>query len=717
METRRLIFAILAALGVYLAYTTIYERLFPAPRPGPTTMAVPSPGAEPVPPDQVTTTSPSALPGGGEYSFTAGVSDAVVTLGGRADDALELLLSPRGASVEALKLTSRRKNQYLYRASADGPEPHTLLTPVAAGQRVQRSFSTEQIEIQTARFKRAWRLDDLVWETQEATPDKAVFTATLAAPDAGNLVRVTKSYELRRAVPIFDVRIAVANESNEALSFFLIEDGPTGLPEEGRMWPSRHLFVAFRDPATGALELSTVRPTDLKRGPRAFAPSQPTHKLAWVATANKYFGVFARPMAAAGGPADFVFSVSGELADPTAPNDHHDAFTRLATVRHELAPGKRVEYALEGYAGPKATDVLESVNPAYADRAQVGFVAAQDVDHSCCPCQFQFLTALMIKLLDFAKYVTGNYGIAILILVIIVRTLLHPLSVFQQKSMYRAQDAMARIHPKLEALKERYANDRQRFGQEQMKLFAEEGVNPLAPMVGFLPLLIQTPILIALWNALATDIHLRHAPLDGVWIRDLAAPDALIAFAQPITIPILGWLPLIGAAFSNIPSFNLLPVLMGVAMWLQQKYMPKPGMDARKEALKKAAAARPEPEKAPRGFGQMSPEEQLRQQQMIANMMAIMFPLMFYYQPSGLALYWMFTNVFGICESLIIRKQLKAEKERREREGPKAQQPRTPGVVARLFKRLAEQAEELQKKADELGKPEQVRSSKREREK
>jgi membrane protein insertase Oxa1/YidC/SpoIIIJ len=134
---------------------------------------------------------------------------------------------------------------------------------------------------------------------------------------------------------------------------------------------------------------------------------------------------------------------------------------------------------------------------------------------------------------------------------------------------------------------------------------------------------------------------------------------------------------------------------MGISMWLQQKYMPKPHMQAKLEAAKKAQA---EGKKK----GGMSVEDQMRQQQMMAYMMAIMFPLMFYNMPSGLTLYWMVTNVFGICESIIIRKQLDRDKERRAKLGPPP--PKQPGMISRFFKRIASQAEELQRKADELSK-------------
>jgi len=302
--------------------------------------------------------------------------------------------------------------------------------------------------------------------------------------------------------------------------------------------------------------------------------------------------------------------------------------------------------------------------------------------------------------------VVHNYGVAIIIMVLIIRTLLHPLTVYQQKSMFRMQEAQARIQPKMQAITERYANDKARLNQERMKLWAEENVNPMGMMVGMLPLLIQMPILVALWTSLNADIQLRHAPFDGWWIYDLSAPDALIKFGGAgVTIPVLGWLPLIGRMFQNVPSLNLLPLLMGISMWLQQKYMPKPAQQARLEAARKQQQQAPK-----KGKGGMSPQDQLRQQQMIAYMMSIMFPLMFYYMPSGLNLYWMSTNVFGIFESLVIRKQLKKEKERGDPQDPGAAKKKgRTGLVARMLKRIAERAEEIQHKADELSDPKKKR--------
>jgi len=383
------------------------------------------------------------------------------------------------------------------------------------------------------------------------------------------------------------------------------------------------------------------------------------------------------------------------LYDQPPDNARCDYLARMLTIVQQVEPQQTVSYAFEIYSGTKNARDLEDADPAYADRKQIGYVAAGDADSRCC-CTFPVITAMMTWSLEAIYAVLRNYGLAIIVLVLIIRALLHPLSVFQQKSMYRMQEAQARLSPKLNALKEKYANDRQRLNQETMKLYAEEGVNPMAGVIGMLPMLIQMPILISLWTALNTDVHLRHAAFDPWWITDLSAPDQFIRFDHPITIPILGHLPLLGRMFSDIPSFNLLPVLMGVSMWLQQKYMPKPGLQAKLEAAKKTSTTHH------RG---MTPEDQIRQQQMMAYMMSILFPIMFYYWPSGLNLYWFATNVFGIGESLLIRKQLEKERQRRAQAGPAAPPAkRSSGPVARFFQRMAEKAETLQKKADELAR-------------
>lgn len=747
METdgRRIFVAMFVALGVFLAYQVVINRIFPPREPPPTATAPAEPTATPgsasptaggqvptapapgVPPTTTVTTTPARA-----YTFSAGPDSEPIELGGRADDALRIRLNPRGAGLATIEFTSRdAKGRIRFRAATGSEEPYQLLTPVDDGERTYYSFATHRLWIEERdgqAWNQSWHLNDLPWIVQQHSAEQAVFTTTLGAgPEGEQLVRLTKTYTLRPGKPVFVLDLQVENVGASVLKVRLEQDGPLGIRQENPQYDMRRLLVAQH--TNGSVELGKGRQfAELQKAtldpnagsiPLLRADRGP---LLWTALANKYFGVYTRPLprgepgaATAGQTAspplqDWLIGAVGLVVHPHAvalPGDlltHGDLVARLATRPANLSAGERTSYRFEVYAGPKDAEHVGQADPAYADKARLYYQLAQSADTRCA-CTFLWLEELMVWLLGKIFVAVRNYGVAIIILVIIIRSLLHPLSVFQQKSMFRMQEAMGRVQPKMDAIKEKFANDKVRQNQEMMKLFAEEGVNPAANFVAFLPLFLQMPILVALWTALNTDIHLRHAPFDGWWIVDLSAPDAFLTFDPPITIPILGWLPLIGSWFSGVTSLNLLPIVMGVSMWLQQKYMPKPHLKQKQEA----AAQNPEPKKR----GGLSPQDQLRQQQMMAYMMAVLFPLMFYKMPSGLNLYWLSTNIFGICESLIIRRQIERERQRRELEGPPPPRSKQPGLVGRFFKHIASQAEELQRKADALSREEGRRKDRR----
>lgn len=705
METRRTFVALALALAVYLLYTTVYNRLRPPPRPapptaqlgatqpaaGPPTAGPPTAATQPTGPARAT--QPTTGP---ELRFVAAPEIRKLTLGSP-DDPIEVELTSAGAAIETIRLTARRKDgQYVHRRDIKSNEPYVLIKPVPGPEGPICSYLTHRLWL----GERSWPLDRLVWDVVVSEPHRAVFQTTLAAPDgSGPILRLTKSYELEPGTARVRLGLEASNLSSEPLRLQLEQDGPIGIAKEHLQYDMRRLIVGRWDGER--VDTIAKQRRDLAKQVLELGGALAEKPLLWIALSNKYFAVYTRPLPEQDRIAGYVEKLEGTVALPGDVEPHPgDLLARMRTAARQLNPGQSVAYAFELYAGTKNEKDLERANPAYADRRQIGFVAARDADQRCC-CTFPFLTSLMTWMLEGIYFGVRNYGVAIIILVVIIRAVLHPLAVFQQKSMYRMQEAQSRLQPKINELKEKYRNDRTRLNQEMMKLYSEEGVNPMAGLIGMLPLAIQMPILIALWTALNTDVHLRHAGFDPWWITDLSAPDALIEFGgDGVTIPILGWLPLIGRWFSNIKSLNLLPILMGVSMWLQQKYMPKPAMQARLEAAKQAPKT-----------GGMSPQDQLRQQQMIAYVMSILFPLMFYNWPSGLNLYWMATNVFGIGESLLIRKQLQREKERREREGPAVR--RKPGPVGELFRRLAARAQELQKRADQLAREEPGRRAPR----
>ena len=175
-----------------------------------------------------------------------------------------------------------------------------------------------------------------------------------------------------------------------------------------------------------------------------------------------------------------------------------------------------------------------------------------------------------------------------------------------------------------------------------MLLYKEQGASPI---MGFLPMMIQMPVWISLWTAINASVDLRGAQFLPVWITDLSVPDALISFPA-ITFPLVGW---------TIDSFNLLPILMGVAFYLQQKLMPSQAN----------ASANP---------------QMAQQQKMMAIMMPIMFPLMLYKMASGVNLYIMTSTALGVLEQHVVRKHIK-EKEALETKGLVSVTSKTGGKV------------------------------------
>ncbi|UCF17480.1 MAG: membrane protein insertase YidC, partial [Phycisphaerales bacterium] len=181
------------------------------------------------------------------------------------------------------------------------------------------------------------------------------------------------------------------------------------------------------------------------------------------------------------------------------------------------------------------------------------------------------------------------------------------------------------------------------MNKQMMALYREQGASPI---MGFLPMMVQMPIWIALWSAVYASIDLRGARFLPFWITDLSMPDALFRFPFVIVIPLLRW---------KIESLNLLPIMMGVAFYLQQHLMP----------TQASAAANP---------------QMAQQQKMMKIMMPLLFPLMLYKAPSGVNLYIMASTFAGVIESHVIRKHIK-EKEEAESKGMVSATSKTGGKV------------------------------------
>jgi YidC/Oxa1 family membrane protein insertase len=302
-----------------------------------------------------------------------------------------------------------------------------------------------------------------------------------------------------------------------------------------------------------------------------------TGTLSWAALQDTYF-------AAALLPKDHGQRAFVTKADADQP------VVGLAEARQTLSPGEQVITSAQVFAGPKDLDVLKGVG--------------QDLDNLVDLGWFDFLARPALYLLKFLYGFTGNYGLAIILVTVLQKIAFHPLTVKSLKSM----KAMQAVQPKLQAIQERYKNNPQKKQEETMALYRKHGVNPMG---GCLPMVVQIPIFIALYNALGSSVEMWQARF--LWIRDLTQPDALF------TLSVWGGYTL---------SANLLALLMGVSMWVQQKMSPPAG----------------DP----------------RQAQLMLWIMPIMFTFMFWGFPSGLVLYWLVNNILQIGQQWLITRKPRA---------------------------------------------------------
>ncbi len=242
-----------------------------------------------------------------------------------------------------------------------------------------------------------------------------------------------------------------------------------------------------------------------------------------------------------------------------------------------VAPGQTQAVSATFYAGPKDVDQLEQIAPNLNLTIDYGWL--------------WWIASPLYMLLKWIHSVVGNWGLAIIGITILVKAALFHLNAKAFKSMAK----MRKFGPEMARLKELYGDDRQKMSQEMMKLYQKEKINPLG---GCLPILVQMPVFIALYWVLMESVELRHAPFYG-YIQDL----------------------------SQMDPYFILPILMGVTMFIQQSLNPTP----------------PDPMQAK-----------------MMKMLPILFTFFFLWFPAGLVLYWLVNNILSIAQQWVINKQIEA---------------------------------------------------------
>ncbi len=240
-----------------------------------------------------------------------------------------------------------------------------------------------------------------------------------------------------------------------------------------------------------------------------------------------------------------------------------------------IAPGASGHIKSAIFIGPKLQEILSEVAPGLELTVDFGVL--------------WFIAKPLFVTLQFVKDITGNWGWAIIILTMMLKLAFYPLSA----AGYRSMAKMRKVQPRMMAVKERYSDDKTRMNQAMMELYKEEKINPLG---GCLPIVVQIPVFISLYWVLLESVELRQAPF-GLWLIDLSSKDPLY----------------------------ILPLIMGLSMWIQQKLNPAP----------------------------MDPV-----QQKVMQILPIAFTIFFMFFPCGLVLYWVVNNILSIAQQWMITRSI-----------------------------------------------------------
>ncbi len=491
-----------------------------------------------------------------------------------------------------------------------------------------------------------------VWRIAERDAESVVFEKRLGA--FGVTVRKRFALEPREATEGeqpeesgYDLTLTVElqNTAEAARELAYKMEGPSGLPLEGwwyankvgRTWSAvglRDVVTRFEDGdplQLGAGKIATGEIDTMEGKPLAYAGVD-----------AQYFSVVMLPEKE---------QLSEKWIDQTRPVRYgpepkgRSGGGRYANVSFELvsepvsvAPGGSLSHSYTVFAGPKDPDLVAQ----YTAAGQARYSLSDLVYYGW----FTPIAKLMLVALHFFYGIVGNYGVSIVMLTLVVRGSMFPLSRKQTLSMLRMQE----LKPQMDDIKAKYKDDMQKQSQAMQELYRKHDINPLA---GCMPMLIQLPIFVALYRSLWVDVELRQAPLisEGFgWASDLAAPDMLLNWS--------GFMPSFITTGTGIfalgPYLNILPLVTVGIYLLQQKIMMPPPAN----------------------------EQAAMQQKMMKYMMGFI-GILFYKVASGLCIYFIASSLWGIAERKMLPKaETQVDKVETGRTPPAASRDTAPRAVS-----------------------------------
>jgi YidC/Oxa1 family membrane protein insertase len=393
-------------------------------------------------------------------------------------------------------------------------------------------------------------------------PEKLSFTHIL--PQG---IKIVKTYFIDPTSYIIDVNVSISNSTNiplgDQLNIIMRRQVPTGIG--GYIFEGPAIFL---DNQLNEIDVDDILEKKVFNGTTS-----------WVAIEDRYFATAILPV-----------GYQSESLQTQMHVQNNIITSSLKLPSMNIAPGTQKNISFQLFYGPKSLALLNVLDNNFNEIINFGW--------------FDILARPCLYLMNMIYQVIPNYGIAIILLTILIKILFWPLGTKSYKSM----NDMRKLQPMMKKLQEKYKDDRQKMNQELMALYKTYKVNPLG---GCLPMVLQIPVFIALYRMLYQAIELRHAPF-FLWINDLSAPDRLFHFN-------IDYIPLMEKPY-GIP---VLTIIMGATMLIQQKMSPAPGDPAQAKMM---------------------------------MFLPIVFTFIFINFPAGLVLYWLINNVASILQQYYINK-------------------------------------------------------------
>ncbi|HYB56008.1 MAG TPA: membrane protein insertase YidC [Alphaproteobacteria bacterium] len=597
MEQRNLIAAILLSIAIVLGFQFLVE----APRlakerarqqalqqtTGQTAPPAAATGAQPqIPPAGAVASAPT-VPG---VAAAPAAAPAAAGHPGRAEvlaespriaiasPSLKGSISLKGARIDDLKLGQ-------YRETVDPKSPEIVLfTPpgmpdayyaefgwVASGAGVKLPDANTLWQAERTTLTPATPVT-LTWDNGQGLK----FERTYAIDDA-YMVQVTQKVENSgsAAVTLYPYGLVSRSGDPPTSSYYILHEGPLGV-----------LDGVLHDGSF--FDKAKIDYKDLQK-----TPYEQDTTGGWLGFTDKYWLVALIP--------NQKVPVRTRFSDTVTSGNNKYQADYVTTAGLALEPGQTITAVSRMFAGAKEVHRLDS----YEQKLGI-----ERLSYAIDWGWYWFFTKPIFYLLDYLNKLVGNFGIAILLLTVIIKGLFFPLA----NKSYRSMSKLKKLQPEMMKIRERFKDDRERMNKEMMELYKREKANPAS---GCLPMVIQIPVFFSLYKVLFVTIEMRQAPFFG-WIRDLSVPDPTSLLNL---FGLVAWTP---PEFLNFLSIGIWPLIMGATMWAQQKLNPAP----------------PDPVQAK---------------------MFMVLPLVFTFMlarfPSGLVIYWAWNNCLSILQQWVIMRR------------------------------------------------------------